>query len=423
MFNLSGVAALCAMLVLVLAVEVSADPPWRRRRRPGVLPNRQAAARVHLADWPSEPESPQTIDAGRFAAALRTLCGFMPRGRQATYANWILESSAEFGEDPFLIAALIFRQSRCRSTAEDLGGVGLSLIPRSMYSATFRRGVYRFHEREAGVWQERELHLARYPFAEPRLRRARENIYFTAGLLSMWRRAHHSIDPEFEQAPHRHHLSHFVWGDRVLSARAEDRVFTDRRRFLQYYGAVELPAPIAFEGLALGSPLDGAPRVVSSWIGNERDGGARSHRGVDVESVFGEPVRVIADGRVVFAGIDLPGRRTNRQMRPSEIADVPRRELGRGGRFVCIRHQRTGLESIRSCYMHLETVEVRQGEIVVRGQQIGTVGRTGMRTSAPHLHLEMHDASGLIDASAALAGILIGHPPEPVRRRTRRRRR
>jgi len=104
-------------------------------------------------------------------------------------------------------------------------------------------------------------------------------------------------------------------------------------------------------------------------------------------------------------------------MSPEEIEEVPRDDLGAGGRYVCILHHPAGEGEdtphwLRSCYMHLEDVEVRHGQEVRRGERIGTVGRTGMRRSAPHLHLELHGPDGLMDASEVLAGFLIGHPPE-----------
>jgi len=75
---------------------------------------------------------------------------------------------------------------------------------------------------------------------------------------------------------------------------------------------------------------------------------------------------------------------------------------------------------LRSCYMHLDTMTVRDGQEVHRGDQIGTVGRTGMRVSSPHLHLEFHGPDELLDASVILRGILIGHRPPPPRRHHRR---
>jgi murein DD-endopeptidase MepM/ murein hydrolase activator NlpD len=196
----------------------------------------------------------------------------------------------------------------------------------------------------------------------------------------------------------------------VRSDRDEDRVLTDRRRLLQYYGALDATAPLTREGIVFGAPLDGAPRVVSSLVGSDRDDGERAHRGVDIESTFGEPVRAIADGRVTFAGVDLPGHRHNEQMDPKAVAEVARRSLGAGGRYVCISHARAGAPPLRSCYMHLETIEVQGGATIRRGDRVGTVGRTGMQSSAPHLHLELHGPDGLMDPRTVLDGLLIGEP-------------
>ena len=54
-------------------------------------------------------------------------------------------------------------------------------------------------------------------------------------------------------------------------------------------------------------PLEAAPRVATSGPGDDRDGGARRHRGLDVVASPGEPIRAIADGTVIFAGVNLRG--------------------------------------------------------------------------------------------------------------------
>ena len=388
--------------------------PWRARRTRGIRPNYMAAARVSISDWPAEPDAPAEIDPNRFARALHQLCGWMPPGRPLRYADWMLRYGAEFDQDPFLLGALIYRRTEgsCRPDSEgEHGELGLTRIRRELYAETFRRGVYEYQVKEDGHWQTRSRRLDRFPFAGPRLIRAEENIYFAAALLSSWADQHASVDEAFDQEEHRHPVSHFVWGDRVRSDRQEDEIFSDRRRLLFYYGALEAPPPVERYELELGAPLDGSPRVVSSFIGAVRDDGSRSHRGVDVESLPGEPVRAIADGRVSFAGVDLPGHHAHVNVDRDGYDAHPRSTLGAGGRFVCIRHSREG-DDLRTCYMHLEEVQVEAGQQLTRGEQIGTVGRTGMLRSAAHLHLEMHLPGELIDASEVLAGMLIGERVE-----------
>ena len=408
---------IASSLLSTLALADLSDAPWRRRRRRGVRPSLRALQLVTPEDWPSEPASPDEIDPERFASALRQLCGWMPPERPARWTGYMLEHSAHFDIDPFLLAALAHRMGRCNADSEHVGGIGLTAIPRTMYGDYVRRGSYTYFVPEGDAWIEQELAVDRFPFSEHQLRRAEPNLYFAAAILNVWKRQAPHLADAFEQAPHRHWVSHFVWGDRIRNDRAEDRILTDRRRMLQYYGAVDAPQPITRDGIAWGPPLDGTPRVISSWIGAERDEGARRHRGVDVESVLGEPVRAIADGRVNFAGVDLPGHRNSERMSPEQIEEVPRDELGAGGRYVCVLHHtepnEEGQESWRrSCYMHLEDVSVRHGQEVRRGDLIGTVGRTGMRRSAPHLHLEIHGPDGLGDASVTLREFLLGRRPQ-----------
>ncbi|MBN1654684.1 MAG: M23 family metallopeptidase [Deltaproteobacteria bacterium] len=377
--------------------------------------------RVSPEDWPPEPNSPTSIDSTRFARALTLLCGWMPPGRARLYTEKIVQAAEEFKEDPFLIGGLIYRESRCRPTKEELGGLGLTLLPFTMYRGSFQRRTYRYRVlNENHRWEERSLALNRFPFIPRTLLQAEPNIYFAAALLSAWRDQDATVDAIFEQVPHRHYVSHWVWGDRVRSHRAEDRILGDRRRLLQYYGALAPAAPIRVDGIFFGSPLDGAPRVVSSAMGSERPGG-RIHRGIDIESEFGEPVRAIADGRVVFAGVDLPGNRHNERLSLDEINSYNRRDLGLGGRYLCISHSREDAEPLVSCYMHLETVEVEYGSQVALGQRIGSVGRTGMLRSSPHLHLEIHERDQLLDPQQLLAGHLIGQPQDKPAMKRRRR--
>lgn len=414
----------CAITIacLLCAGDALAQQQWRARRRPGVFHNRLAAARVTASDWDPEPTSPSDVNVDRFASALRELCVSIPRGRGERYAEWILKYSAEFGIDPFLLGALVYREGRCNPAKEELGGIGLTLIVPGMYQHNFKNRAYHYRVNVGGKWQDRELALPKFVFGPLRLREAEANLYFAAALLSVWKAQHDSVDAHFPQVPHRHYVSHWVWGDKVTSDRAEDRVLTDRRRLLEYYGARQVPAPIVRNGVSWGPPLDGAPRVVSSGLGHTRDGGGRSHRGVDVESEFGEPVRAAADGRVIFAGVDLPGQRHNEILPPVEINAYNRRAMGNGGRYVCLRHDRDNAEPLRTCYMHMETVDVSTGDRVTRGQRIGSVGRTGMLRSSPHLHFEILDDTTLYDGLELLRGHLIGAPIDPDAPRRKRRR-
>lgn len=414
--NLADVRFRLYLVLLCLGcLAIAPFPKWKARTRAGVIPNRRAANLIDPALWRGEPRSPAPIDPGRFRAALANVCGLMPAERNARYAGWILESAQRHGEDPFLLAAIVHRMTRCDPLTKAVEGLGLAAIQPEMYLENVRGRVLRYSVPDGLGWAEREKTLPK-PLTAGVLGNPQDNLEWAAALLSMWREQHGAVDNKFEQSPHRHYVSHFIWGDRVESSRAEDRVFTDRRRLLMHYG-IPLPTnTVPFRGVPWGCPLEAGPRVVSSSPGASREEGLRRHRGVDVESVMGEPVLAMADGVVNFAGVDMPGQGAI-GLSPSQMENVPRRSMGAGGRFVCIDHAGAAPEEqfLRSCYMHLEAVKVRTGDAVQRGMVIGSVGRTGMKTSAPHLHLEIKSDRRLYDARDVVPGILLGEPPPEPR--------
>ena len=85
------------------------------------------------------------------------------------------------------------------------------------------------------------------------------------------------------------------------------------------------------------------------------------HRGIDISTAFGTPVRAPADGIVTFAG-DESGY----------------------GRLIQIEHS----QGILTRYGHLSGFAVTEGQRVTRGQVIGYVGMSG-RSTGPHLHYEV----------------------------------
>ncbi|MGQ9841991.1 MAG: M23 family metallopeptidase [Spirochaetota bacterium] len=87
----------------------------------------------------------------------------------------------------------------------------------------------------------------------------------------------------------------------------------------------------------------------------------RIHRGIDLNGNAGDAVYAMLDGIVVLAD-----------------------KLFYEGNMVIINHG----NGIFSYYMHMEKLYVVSGNKVVAGQQIGTVGSTGMSTG-PHLHVSL----------------------------------
>jgi murein DD-endopeptidase MepM/ murein hydrolase activator NlpD len=109
-------------------------------------------------------------------------------------------------------------------------------------------------------------------------------------------------------------------------------------------------------------PVDG--RLLSPF-GKREDpfsGEGAMHKGVDLSSPMGTPVRVTADGVVIFA----------------------QQESGYG-KLIVVEHG----GGIQTFYAHLSKFYVTTGHEVRRGDLIGAVGMTG-RVTAPHLHYEVH---------------------------------
>jgi murein DD-endopeptidase MepM/ murein hydrolase activator NlpD len=103
--------------------------------------------------------------------------------------------------------------------------------------------------------------------------------------------------------------------------------------------------------------------------------GARFHSGVDFTARAGTGVTAAGAGRVTYAAW-LPGG---------------------WGKLVSIAHG----HGVRTLYAHLARVDVRVGDRVGAGFQIGLVGASG-RSSGPHLHFEVRLRGAAIDPLTAL---------------------
>ena len=72
------------------------------------------------------------------------------------------------------------------------------------------------------------------------------------------------------------------------------------------------------------------------------------------------------------------------------------------GNSIVIEH----LPGVFSIYYHLNTLIVAEGEMVVTGDPIGTVGATGLATG-PHLHWEFRIGGVSVDPERMLPGLLV----------------
>ncbi|MBQ4507178.1 MAG: M23 family metallopeptidase [Firmicutes bacterium] len=94
-----------------------------------------------------------------------------------------------------------------------------------------------------------------------------------------------------------------------------------------------------------------------------------AHKGIDIEAPKGTPVLAAADGTVRVC-----------EFKPDY------------GYYVIIDHA----DGYSTLYAHMEGYSVEQGQELKAGDQIGTVGATGMATG-PHLHLELRGDDEPID--------------------------
>src|SRR5262245_39082227 len=101
------------------------------RQRPSAAPLKRG---IHeLKDpggWPAEPAPVAgEIDAARFDAAVVSLCGEVAQDEGLPEVARVLrETAAETKSDPFMVAALAYRTSRCRPSSISTSGVGLLQI-------------------------------------------------------------------------------------------------------------------------------------------------------------------------------------------------------------------------------------------------------------------------------------------------------
>lgn len=134
---------------------------------------------------------------------------------------------------------------------------------------------------------------------------------------------------------------------------------------------------------------------------NARPFRTRSHLGDDLNGIggwnsdLGDPVFASGTGRVVYAGTPSDG----------------------WGKMVILAHRvpdaspGTGWRVILTVYAHLQSIMVRHGGIVLRGQALGTVGTADGRYLA-HLHFEVRESLSLYPGLGYAEAPLDRLPPE-----------
>lgn len=98
------------------------------------------------------------------------------------------------------------------------------------------------------------------------------------------------------------------------------------------------------------------------------------HRGLDFRGSKGTAIKAMADGKVVLVGRHYYA-----------------------GNSVYIDHG----SGVVTMYFHLSRIDVKEGELVERGQLIGGIGSTG-RVTGPHLHMSVSVQGKLVDPAYVL---------------------
>jgi murein DD-endopeptidase MepM/ murein hydrolase activator NlpD len=106
------------------------------------------------------------------------------------------------------------------------------------------------------------------------------------------------------------------------------------------------------------------------------------HHGWDIAAATGTPVYALTSGKVSFAEFAGNDRNATGATNPAKSSAA---WTSGGGNVVAISRN-----SFDYDYAHLDTILVKEGQSVVEGQQIGTVGATGDATG-PHLHFAIED--------------------------------
>jgi murein DD-endopeptidase MepM/ murein hydrolase activator NlpD len=104
------------------------------------------------------------------------------------------------------------------------------------------------------------------------------------------------------------------------------------------------------------------------------------HKGIDLDGETGQPIYAVDDGQVAQLWRDTG------QRYPAACAKGSKNMNGNG---VLLRH----MDGTFTGYAHLHRIDVKLGQVVKGGEQIGTMGSTGCSTGS-HLHLSMHRGIG-----------------------------
>jgi murein DD-endopeptidase MepM/ murein hydrolase activator NlpD len=157
------------------------------------------------------------------------------------------------------------------------------------------------------------------------------------------------------------------------------------------------------------------PLLPSGHFGAERGGVlrvvcGRGHCGADLDGPRGRPIVAVVTGTI------------------HEIDRSRNGKDGRSGRYVRIEHD----DGVITSYMHLDSIAdgIEIGDRIDAGQQLGTLGATGVHSASPHLHFSIevpkqpnargrHAALRYVDPAPFLLRADVSDRANPARRTKR----
>lgn len=143
-------------------------------------------------------------------------------------------------------------------------------------------------------------------------------------------------------------------------------------------------------GPSLGFPVLGSKANVGSYWGASRDGGKRSHEGIDIFAPKLTPALAGADG--VVTGV---------------------RDGGLGGKVVWLR---VNDKNTFLYYAHLHKQLVQEGQVVKKGDVVGLVGNTGnAKHTASHLHFGVYTDDGPVNPLPFVNRVVKTAPAVPAK--------
>lgn len=151
--------------------------------------------------------------------------------------------------------------------------------------------------------------------------------------------------------------------DKIIETKPEE---TEKPKEVNIPDEITRPEPVKpkFSFTPSGKPVPDKVYRISSKFGprvHPIHKTKRMHKGIDIASPKGTEIYATADGIVISAG-----------------------KVRGYGNYILIKHG----DTYRTAYAHLDKIKIKKGDVIMKGDLIGTVGSTGWSTG-PHLHFEV----------------------------------